>query len=68
MYFEGKEHEITSHTYKPGRISPALAEALGIAENQAPPWILAMQRHGPPPAYPNLRIPAVNIPIPESIK
>jgi len=27
-----------------------------------------MQRFGPPPAYPNLKIPGVNIPIPESIK
>lgn len=27
-----------------------------------------MQRCGPPPAYPNLKIPGVNIPIPQSIK
>ncbi len=26
-----------------------------------------MQRYGPPPAYPNLRIPGVNAPIPETI-
>jgi splicing factor 3B subunit 2 len=26
-----------------------------------------MQRYGPPPAYPNLKIPGVNAPIPESI-
>ena len=68
MYFEGKENEVSGHNYKPGRISSALAEALGIAENQAPPWIVNMQRHGPPVAYPNLKIPGVNIPIPDSLK
>jgi splicing factor 3B subunit 2 len=68
MYFEGKENEITHHGFMAGRISVTLAEALGIAENQAPPWIINMQRYGPPPAYPNLKIPGVNIPIPESIK
>ena len=26
-----------------------------------------MQRYGPPPAYPNLKIPGVNAPIPETI-
>jgi len=27
-----------------------------------------MQRYGPPPAYPNLKVPGVNIPIPASLK
>jgi splicing factor 3B subunit 2 len=27
-----------------------------------------MQRFGPPPAYPGLKIPGVNIPVPDSIK
>ena len=26
-----------------------------------------MQRYGPPPAYPNLRIPGVNAPVPDSV-
>ena len=60
--------EISQAKYKPGRVSSESSEALGISENQAPHWIVNMQRHGPPPAYPNLKIPAVNIPIPESIK
>ena len=68
IYFEGKENEVTDHKFKPGRISSELSEALGIAENQAPPWIVNMQRYGPPSAYPNLKIPGVNIPIPDSLK
>ena len=29
-----------------------------------PPWLYAQQRLGPPPSYPNLRIPGLNAPIP----
>jgi hypothetical protein len=29
-----------------------------------PPWLLNMQRYGPPPSYPNLKIPGLNAPIP----
>lgn len=29
-----------------------------------PPWLINMQRYGPPPSYPNLRIPGLNAPIP----
>ena len=68
IYFEGKENEVTDTKYKPGRMSAELCEALGIAENAPPPWIMNMQKYGPPPAYPNLRIPGVNIPIPDSIR
>jgi splicing factor 3B subunit 2 len=53
--------------YKPGRMSPELRMALSIPENAPPPWLVNMQRYGPPPAYPNLKIPGVNAPIPESI-
>ena len=53
--------------YKPGRLSPDLRQALGIPENSPPPWLINMQRYGPPPAYPNLKIPGVNAPIPETI-
>ena len=30
-----------------------------------PPWLIAMQRYGPPPSYPNLKIPGLNAGIPE---
>lgn len=30
-----------------------------------PPWLINMQRYGPPPGYPQLKIPGVNAPIPE---
>ena len=68
IYYEGKENEVLHSKCKPGRYSAELAEALGIAENQAPPWIINMQKYGPPPSYPSLKIPGVNIPIPDSVK
>ncbi len=30
-----------------------------------PPWLVAMQRYGPPPSYPHLKILGLNAPIPE---
>lgn len=35
------------------------------AQKFPPPWLIAMQRYGPPPSYPNLKIPGLNCPIPE---
>ena len=35
------------------------------ADKYPPPWLIAMQRYGPPPSYPNLKIPGLNAPIPE---
>ena len=29
-----------------------------------PPWLIAMQRYGPPPSYPNLKVAGLNAPIP----
>merc|ERR1712159_840364 len=52
-------------TKRPGQLSAALKEALGMEENTPPPWLINMQRHGPPPAYPNLKIPGLNAPIPQ---
>jgi splicing factor 3B subunit 2 len=63
IYYENKEYETKMRIYKPGRISEKLRVALGIPENSPPPWIINMQRYGPPPAYPNLKIPGVNAPI-----
>lgn len=53
--------------YKAGKMSAALRNALGIPETQPPPWLINMQRYGPPPSYPNLKIPGVNAPIPQTI-
>lgn len=77
IYYEGKEYEIDKSKYKPGHLSDKLREALDMAPLtnssgaintnaliQPPPWLFNMQRYGPPPSYPNLRIPGVNAPIP----
>lgn len=65
LYYEGKEFEIGSKKhFKPGVMSDALLDALGINRGSPPPWLIAMQRYGPPPSYPSLRIPGLNAPIP----
>lgn len=68
IYFEGRECEIKKQDLKPGRLTATLCDALGITDTSPPPWIMNMQRYGPPPAYPNLKIPGVNIPVPASIR
>lgn len=60
IYYEGKEFSNKMSLYKPGRISEKLRAALGMTESMLPPWLLNMQRFGPPQAYPNLRIPGIN--------
>lgn len=35
-----------------------------MTEGGPPPWLFNMQRFGPPPSYPALKIPGVNAPIP----
>lgn len=43
----------------------ALRDALGMPNDSAPPpWLRNMQRYGPPPSYPELKIPGLNAPIP----
>jgi hypothetical protein len=42
--------------------------ALGMPEGAPPPWLLNMQRFGPPPSYPNLKISGLNAPIPEGAR
>ncbi|SCZ96418.1 BZ3500_MvSof-1268-A1-R1_Chr8-2g10180 [Microbotryum saponariae] len=64
-YYEGKEYETKLKEKKPGDLSDALKEALSIPPLAPPPWLISMQRYGPPPSYPNLRIPGLNAPIPE---
>lgn len=71
LYYEGKEYETRHKEKKPGDLSSGLRQALGMptgpnAHKVPPPWLIAMQRYGPPPSYPNLKIPGLNGPIPES--
>ncbi|EIN06987.1 DUF382-domain-containing protein [Punctularia strigosozonata HHB-11173 SS5] len=65
MYYEGKEFETSLKEKRPGELSPELVEALSIPPLAPPPWLISMQRFGPPPSYPTLRIPGLNAPIPE---
>ncbi|BGP20962.1 hypothetical protein JCM10213_007121 [Rhodosporidiobolus nylandii] len=65
LYYEGKEYETKLKEKKPGDLSQELKEALSIPPLAPPPWLISMQRYGPPPSYPNLRIPGLNAPIPE---
>ncbi|GAA6063317.1 hypothetical protein JCM10212_005485 [Sporobolomyces blumeae] len=65
LYYEGKEFETKLKEKKPGDLSTELKEALSIPPLAPPPWLISMQRYGPPPSYPNLRIPGLNAPIPE---
>ncbi|KAI8546756.1 hypothetical protein RHMOL_Rhmol07G0144300 [Rhododendron molle] len=67
IYYQSKEFEVElTREMKPGmQLSQLLKEAIGMTQGGAsPPWLISMQRHGPPPSYPNLKIPGVNAPIP----
>ncbi|GBG24842.1 Splicing factor 3B subunit 2 [Hondaea fermentalgiana] len=64
IYYEGMEYEMDTGKFRPGVLSPALRKALDMGENSPPPWLFNMQRHGPPPSYPGLRVPGVNAPLP----
>ncbi|XP_074036665.1 splicing factor 3B subunit 2 [Leptinotarsa decemlineata] len=70
LYYEGKEFETRLKKKEPGNLSEEIRTALGMpvgpnANKVPPPWLIAMQRYGPPPKYPNLKIPGLNVPIPE---
>lgn len=70
LYYEGKEFETRLKEKKPGDLTEELRTALGMpvgpnANKVPPPWLIAMQRYGPPPSYPNLKIPGLNAPIPD---
>ena len=67
---KGKEMETKLKEKKPGNLTDDLRIALGMptganAEKIPPPWLIAMQRYGPPPSYPSLKIPGLNAPIPD---
>lgn len=71
LYYEGKEMETKLKEKKPGNLTDDLRIALGMptganSEKIPPPWLIAMQRYGPPPSYPSLKIPGLNAPIPDS--
>uniref|UniRef100_A0A3Q7FR37 PSP proline-rich domain-containing protein n=1 Tax=Solanum lycopersicum TaxID=4081 RepID=A0A3Q7FR37_SOLLC len=68
LYYEGKEFEVKLREMKPGTLSHELKEALGMPEGAPPPWLINMQRYGPPPSYPQLKIPGLNAPIPHGAK
>ena len=65
LYYESKEFEVDLSSKKPGHLTSALREALGMPTAESPPpWLISMQRYGPPPSYGKLRIPGLNAPIP----
>jgi splicing factor 3B subunit 2 len=67
LYYEGKEFETqkSSDIQVGGQMTERLRDALVMsAENSPPPWLINMQRYGPPPSYPNLKIPGLNAPLP----
>ena len=57
--------QVSLREKKPGVVTDDLRKALGMEVGGAPPWLINMQRYGPPPSYPNLKIPGLNAPIPE---
>jgi len=65
IYYEGKEFEVKLREKKPGQLTAELKTALGMPDNAPPPWLINMQRYGPPPSYPSLKIAGLNAPLPE---
>ncbi|KNC55782.1 SF3B2 protein [Thecamonas trahens ATCC 50062] len=64
LYYENKELEVDHSAAKPGVYSQELMLALGMQPGGPPPWLINMQRYGPPPSYPGLKVPGVNAPLP----
>ncbi|CCW61737.1 unnamed protein product [Phytomonas sp. EM1] len=63
IFYEGKW--IPKVKFEPGKLSERLRNALGMTPNAPPPWLASMQEmRRLPPAYPQLRIPGLNAPIP----
>ncbi|KAI8084664.1 uncharacterized protein BX664DRAFT_337516 [Halteromyces radiatus] len=65
MYYEGKENETKVQEKNPGQLSEELKQALNMPPLAPPPWLINMQRYGPPPNYPTLKVPGLNAPIPD---
>lgn len=64
LYYELRELQVDHSSFKPGVLSQDLQSALDVTEGDPPPWLIGMQRWGPPPSYPGLKIPGLNFPIP----
>lgn len=64
VYYEGKESEVDYQHFRPGDLTEATKEALGMPPGAPPPWLINQQRFGPPPSYPTLKIPGLNAPPP----
>lgn len=66
IYYEGKELELRMKSKVPGMMSDELMRALGMTHGSRspPPWIYTMQKIGPPPSYPGMKIPGVSAPLP----
>lgn len=68
MFPYGEVFDFTWETekkrYCPGMLTDELKKALRMTEFSPPPWIFKMQKIGPPPSYPDLKIPGVNANIP----
>jgi splicing factor 3B subunit 2 len=65
VYYEGKEFE-GKRDKKPGFLSEELRQALGMTTHlMPPPWLHNMQKYGPPPSYPHMKIPGLNATIPD---
>ncbi len=68
LYYELRELEVDHSAFKPGFLSAALRAALGVGPDDPPPWLVNMQRYGPPPGYLGLKVPGLNAPIPHGAK
>ncbi|KAI8321003.1 DUF382-domain-containing protein [Martensiomyces pterosporus] len=64
LFYEGKESD-TTFNFTPSMLSETLKTALNMPPLAPPPWLINMQRYGPPPSYPNLVVPGLNAPIPQ---
>eukprot|EP00834_Sanchytrium_tribonematis_P005183 NODE_298_length_10484_cov_0.802600.p3 type:complete len:409 gc:universal NODE_298_length_10484_cov_0.802600:3425-2199(-) len=65
-FYEGKEFELKVKAQRAGgNLSDELKRALGMGPKDPPSYLYNMQRYGPPPSYPGLKIPGVNAPIPK---
>ncbi|KAK4580362.1 hypothetical protein LTR86_000565 [Recurvomyces mirabilis] len=64
VYYEGKEYETNLRHLRPGEMSEDLQEALNMPPGAPPPWLINMQKVGPPPSYPATKIPGLNAPPP----
>ncbi|EAY11607.1 PSP family protein [Trichomonas vaginalis G3] len=68
IYYEYRETLPNTRGMRVGYLSQTLRDALGMSEKSPPPYLFNMQRFGPPPSYPNLKIPGLNAPLPKGCR